>query len=382
MKRASPTNSEPADALRTRANPTALRLQNISAAYGAQTVLADITLEARAGELVALLGSSGCGKTTLLKIVAGLLQPTGGEVFFGEERFTDVAAERRGVGVVFQKPLLFPYLSVGENVAFGLKMRRTPRHETKRRVAEALCSVQLEGYESRRSGELSGGQEQRVALARALVTEPRVLLLDEPFSALDASLRAEMRALVHSLQRRSKITTLFVTHDQQEAATLADRIAFLHDGSLMQFGAPRDFHLAPATAEVARFFGWLVIEGTRHLNTIETALGRFNIAPREQAKDEPTLHDTDRSVLLAIHPARVRLVPSHASAERDSPNHFAATLESHVDLGRHIRYTFRLPSNRSLTVEEDAFDCRHRRPAHEREEFLLHISPDALIVFD
>ncbi len=345
-------------------------------------MLADITLEARAGELVALLGSSGCGKTTLLKIVAGLLQPTGGEVFFGEERFTDVAAERRGVGVVFQKPLLFPYLSVGENVAFGLKMRRTPQHETKRRVAEALRSVQLAGYESRRSGELSGGQEQRVALARALVTEPRVLLLDEPFSALDASLRAEMRSLVHSLQRRSKITTLFVTHDQQEAATLADRIAFLHDGSLMQFGAPRDFHLAPATAEVARFFGWLVIEGTRHLNTIETALGCFNVAPREQAKNEMMVHATNHPVLLAIHPARVRPVSPHAQADGNAPNHFTATLESYVDLGTHIRYALRLPSNRSLIIEEDSFDCRRQIPAHESEELLLHISPDALIVFD
>lgn len=353
--------------------PSALYLQNISAAYGSTPVLEGITLDVCAGELVALLGRSGCGKTTLLKIVAGLLQATSGDVFFGTEKTTHVAAERRGVGVVFQKPLLFPYLTVGENVGFGLKMRRVPAPETKARVAEVLRSVQLADFERRRTTELSGGQEQRVALARALVTRPSILLLDEPFSALDASLRAEMRRLVHNLQRQSEITTLFVTHDQLEAATLADRIAFLHDGKLMQYARPRDFHLAPHTPEVARFFGWLVIEGTRRATAIETIPGRFIVERRDD--------QTDGDVLVAIDPARVRLTSPDECADDDARNRFAAPLESVVDLGARIRFTFRLPSSRLLTIEEDAFSRRNCLALRIGEQVSLSVSPDAMIVF-
>ncbi len=334
----------------------ALRLQNIAAAYEAQSVLEDVTLEVRAGELVALLGRSGCGKTTLLKIVAGLLQPTRGAVFFGGENFTDVPTQRRGVGVVFQKPLLFPYLNVFDNIAFGLKMRGISKSETKARVAEALRAVQLEGYGSRRSSELSGGQEQRIALARALVTRPRVLLLDEPFSALDAALRAEMRALVSRLQRESHITTIFVTHDQHEAATLAARIAFLDNGRLLQTGEPRDLYLTPATPAVARFFGWLVVEGTRHATSTDadnsvgcdTALGRLNGTPHS-----PLTNSKDEAVWLAIHPAQVRIVTaSERSLTGDeTENLMSATVESVVDFGARITYTVRFVSGDLLTID-------------------------------
>lgn len=365
----------------------ALRLQNIAAAYGSQSVLEDVTLDVRAGELIALLGRSGCGKTTLLKIVAGLLQPTRGAVFFDEENFTDVPTQRRGVGVVFQKPLLFPYLNVFDNIAFGLKMRGISKGETKTRVAEALRAVQLEGYESRRSSELSGGQEQRIALARALVTRPRVLLLDEPFSALDAALRGEMRSLVSRLQRESNITTLFVTHDQHEAATLATRIAFLDDGRLLQTGAPRDLYLTPATPAVAKFFGWLVIEGTicgtstgaDHSVRCDTALGRLNGTPHSLLANRK-----DESVLVVVHPARARIVTASERRVTDdeAENVLPARVESVVDLGSRITYTLRLKSNDILTIDLSRDARNETQTAFTvNENICVGIPREAVLVF-
>src|SRR5262245_32949348 len=224
---------------------TALLLDRLTVNYGATRALGEFTLAARDAELIALLGPSGCGKSTALKVVAGLLTPANGDVFFDGVSVLKVPAERRGAAMVFQKPLLFPHLTVAENIGFGLKMRRLKKDEISARVAQALEWTQLEGYERRKPNELSGGQEQRVALARALVTEPRVLLLDEPFSALDENLRGEMRLLVRELQQRLRITTIFVTHDRREAMAVADRIALLLDGRIAQSGAPRDLLLNP-----------------------------------------------------------------------------------------------------------------------------------------
>ncbi|HEY6400508.1 MAG TPA: ABC transporter ATP-binding protein, partial [Blastocatellia bacterium] len=194
---------------------TAIRLDRLTVNYGATRALGDFTMAIDEAELVALLGPSGCGKTTVLKVVAGLLAPASGDVRFDGVSVLPVPAERRGAAMVFQKPLLFPHMTVAENVGFGLKMRRLKKDEIADRVAQALRLVKLEGYERRKPHELSGGQEQRVTLARALVTEPRALLLDEPFSALDENLRGEMRTLVRELQQRLRITTIFVTHDQR-----------------------------------------------------------------------------------------------------------------------------------------------------------------------
>ena len=234
---------------------TAVRLDGLSKRYGDVDVLRDLTLEVTPGSLVALLGPSGCGKTTTLRAVAGLIDPTAGDVLFDGRSVLAQPPERRPVAMVFQAPLLFPHMSVGDNVAFGLRMRGVGRAERRRQAEEALERVQLGGFTGRRPGELSGGQEQRVALARALVVQPSVLLLDEPFSALDAFLRTEMRELVRQLQRDLGVTTLFVTHDQEEAVVLADRVALMLDGSLQQYAAPEDFYAVPASLAVARFFG-------------------------------------------------------------------------------------------------------------------------------
>lgn len=236
-----------------------VRLERLSLSYGSNNVLSDFSLQINPGEMLALLGPSGCGKTTVLKLIAGLAQSDQGDVRFDGKPVTDTPAERREVVLVFQKPLLFPHMNVAENIGFGLRMRKNSEQEIQSRVTEMLRLVQLEGYGARRPNELSGGQEQRVALARALVTRPRVLLLDEPFSALDETLRVDLRFLVRDLQRQTGVTTLFVTHDQSEAASLCDRIALLLGGRIEQIDAPRDFYLKPRTVASARFFGWQII---------------------------------------------------------------------------------------------------------------------------
>lgn len=241
-------------------NGASLQLRRLGVSFGNRPVLDGLSLAVAAGELVALLGPSGCGKTTALRVVAGLLTPSEGEVLIAGVPQNGVPAEKRGAAMVFQNPLLFPHMSVAGNAGFGLKMRGIGPRQTAQRVAEALEMVQLPGFESRRPAELSGGQQQRVALARALITDPKVLLLDEPFSALDASLREDMRVLVRTLQRRLHITTLFVTHDQEEASAVADRIALMLDGTIVQQGPPADFYRRPLSPQVARFFGWQVLE--------------------------------------------------------------------------------------------------------------------------
>ncbi len=218
-------------------------------------VVHGVDLRVAGGTLTALLGPSGCGKSTVLRAVAGLLAPAAGDIVLDGRSVKDVPAERRPVGLVFQKPLLFGHLSAGDNVAFGLRMRGMPRTARRRRAAEMLERVGLAGLAERRVGELSGGQEQRVALARALVLEPRVLLLDEPFSQLDADLRGRMRELVRRVQRELAVTMLFVTHDQQEAAELADDVVLMLDGRVEAAGPPSRFYTDPPSLAAARFFG-------------------------------------------------------------------------------------------------------------------------------
>jgi ABC-type Fe3+/spermidine/putrescine transport system ATPase subunit len=230
--------------------------------------------------LVAVLGPSGCGKTTTLRLIAGLLDPTSGDIAFDGEPVLGVPPEKRGAVMVFQQHLLFPFMSVADNVAFGLKMRGVGRDETRRRVAEALALVQLPGLEARWADELSDGQRQRVALARALVVRPKLLLLDEPLSNLDPELREELRTEIVNLQKQLGITTLFVTHDQAEAVAVADRVALMMDGAIIQVGKPQDFYERPAEARVARFFGNLnIFPARKRGDVIETGWGDLSINP-------------------------------------------------------------------------------------------------------
>jgi ABC-type Fe3+/spermidine/putrescine transport system ATPase subunit len=333
------------DSLQTR-----VTIERARVSYDSQTVLRDFSIEVAPGESMALLGPSGCGKTTALKIIAGLLKPESGDVRFNEESVLNVAPEKRGAVMVFQKPLLFPYLTVAENVAFGLKMRRTPADQIQERVGSILRLLQLEGFESRRPNQLSGGQEQRVALARALVTEPRVLLLDEPFSALDENLRVEMRLLIRELHTRLGMTTIFVTHDQVEAATVADRIALLLDGAIEQVGSPRDFYTAPATLAAARFFGWQVI-----------AAG-----------------SGEGKKIVAFRPERARL--RAINGEKPKPDDLIGRLVAVTDLGTKLRYRLALADGTIVEIEEDNSALNHR--LFPGDQVLLELNRDHAIIVE
>ena len=252
--------------------------------------LHELTLTIKRGEFICLLGPSGCGKTTALNCIAGLLPVTGGTISLDERRIDLLPPEKRGFGMVFQNYALFPHMTVRRNVAFGLMMRRTPAAEIKARVARAFDLVQLTGHEDKLPGQLSGGQQQRVAIARAIVIEPPLLLMDEPLSNLDAKLRLEMRAEIRRIHRELGRTTIYVTHDQDEALSLADRIVVMKDGVVQQVAEPEDVYAQPANLHVARFMGYRnVIElnvGARNGNRVTLegqGLGLEGIAMQELA---------------------------------------------------------------------------------------------------
>ena len=233
----------------------AVTVDRVTHRFGSVVALDDVSLTFRQGEFVTMLGPSGCGKTTLLRIIAGFERPSAGRVLLAEADITRVAPHRRPLNMVFQRPTLFPHLDVAGNVAFGLRVAKVPRVERDARVAEALRLVRLEGYGKRRADELSGGQMQRIALARALVNRPRVLLLDEPLSALDLKIRLEMEVELRRIHRASGATFVYVTHDQREALALSDRVVVFNDGRVDQVGTPDEIYHQPASPFAARFVG-------------------------------------------------------------------------------------------------------------------------------
>jgi putative spermidine/putrescine transport system ATP-binding protein len=233
-----------------------LELKNVGRSFGGRDALVDLNLTIRAGEFIALLGPSGCGKSTALNCLAGLLPLTHGEILIDGKRVDVLPSEKRDFGMVFQNYALFPHLSVEKNIAFGLQMRNLPKAEINRRVAEGLALVKLEEHAKKLPGQLSGGQQQRVAIARAVVLEPRLVLMDEPLSNLDAKLRLEMRTEIRRLHQSLGLTTVYVTHDQEEALSLADRLVVLRDGRVQQIGTPEELHDHPANWHVADFMGY------------------------------------------------------------------------------------------------------------------------------
>ena len=233
---------------------TTVTLQNLTRRFGDSVAVNRLNLAIESGEMVAFLGPSGCGKTTTLRMITGLLLPSEGDVRFNGKSMLTVPTEKRGAVMVFQKHLLFPTMNVAQNVGFGLRMQGVKQSEIDARVSEMLGLVRLPGFEKRSAHELSGGQQQRIALARALIVQPNVLLLDEPLANLDANLRLEMRELIRTVQRDLRITTIFVTHDQEEAVMLADRVALMFDGVLQQYDTPQAFYDRPRTVAIARFF--------------------------------------------------------------------------------------------------------------------------------
>ena len=288
----------------------ALRLEKLVKRFGAHAAVDGIDLAVAPGEFVTLLGPSGCGKTTTLNLIAGFLAPDGGHIRLGGKLVEDLPPFQRDLGMVFQDYALFPHMTVADNVAFGLKMRKVGRDEIAKRVAEALALVKLDGFGGRRPNQLSGGQRQRVALARALVIRPTMLLLDEPLSNLDLKLREEMRTEISSLQRRLGIATVFVTHDQGEALTMSDRIAVMRDGKIEQLGSPAEIYERPATRFVAGFIGSINMVSAR-IDGAEGGLMRL-ATPAGPARARIDGAAEGSAVTLTIRPERLKLATGTA----------------------------------------------------------------------
>lgn len=349
---------------------TDVNLIELSKTYpGAATPALDkLSLELPSGKITALLGPSGCGKTTVLKIIAGLLYPNQGDVRFGGQSVLNIPAERRGAVMVFQNHLLFPYMSVADNIGFGLKMQRVDRRTINRRVADMLNLVQLPGYEDRRPRHLSGGQQQRVALARALIVQPRVLLLDEPLSNLDAHLRGDMRELIMTVQRQLGVTTIFVTHDREEAITMADQIGLMFDGQLHQSGPPPTFYEQPASAKVARFFGGVnFVPGVKQGNRVETVLGIF--------RGDNFCHLPDGPAMLTIRPEDLNL-NTNGHQENTAP----ATVQHSMYLGDRARFKIRAtcPAGQIAINLEAVTPTAHLARFSAGQPVKLYLPPDKI----
>ncbi len=281
-----------------------IELKNITKEYEGEPVLRGINLDIHDKEFVTLLGPSGCGKTTTLRIVGGFITPDSGDVYFGGKRVNDLPPYKRPVNTVFQKYALFPHLNVYENVAFGLRLKKTPESEVARRVGEMLELVDLKGFDRRSVNQLSGGQQQRIAIARALINNPKVLLLDEPLGALDLKLRKEMQIELKKIQQRMEITFIYVTHDQEEALTMSDTVVVMRDGTIQQIGTPQDIYNEPVNAFVADFIGESnILPGIMHRDyLVEFAGNNFECV---DSGFEPM-----ESVDVVIRPEDIRLVPA------------------------------------------------------------------------
>ena len=279
-----------------------IRVAGVVKRFGAATAVDHADLTVADGELFTLLGPSGCGKTTLLRLIAGFVQADAGEIRFGDRVVTGLPPHARNIGMVFQNYALWPHMTVAENVSYGLRIRKIPAAEVRARLDEGLRKVNLTGLEARYPGQLSGGQQQRVALARALVLEPDILLLDEPLSNLDAKIRVQVRAEIRQLQQALRITTIYVTHDQEEALSLSDRVAVMKDGRVLQVGAPKELYERPRTRFVADFVG------TNNLVDRGGARAPRPGAHRPHGHRRPSRHPERRRrrALRARHPAGER----------------------------------------------------------------------------
>jgi spermidine/putrescine transport system ATP-binding protein len=326
----------------------ALHLKAASKSFARHPVVREVTLDIRQGEFFSLLGPSGCGKTTLLRMIAGFEQPDAGEIVFPQAPPDGKPAYARDVNLVFQHYALFPHMTVEKNIAFGLEMASIPASDRSRRVEEALALVRLEGLGKRLPRELSGGQQQRVALARAIVTHPSMLLLDEPLGALDLKLRREMQVELKNLQRRLGITFIYVTHDQEEALSMSDRLAVMHHGRVLQVGTPDELYERPATRFVASFIG--------ETNFFEARVDRVRadyamvsvdgVGMKVAAFDEAA---EGLVWLFGIRPERIALARRRAAARA---NQFEAQIEESVYLGTDVQYRIRVGASLLLTVRE------------------------------
>jgi spermidine/putrescine ABC transporter ATP-binding subunit len=328
--------------------PADVVIDKISVAYGDTRPVDDLSLTVQAGEFLSLLGPSGCGKTTTLRAVAGFVTPQAGDIRIGGKSVSNIPANRRNIGMVYQDYALFPHMTVTENIAFGMKMRSFSRTEIEARIPRLLSQLQLPGFANRYPSQLSGGQKQRVALARALVFEPSVLLLDEPLAALDRQLRGDMQFELRELQRKVGITTIFVTHDQEEALSLSDRVAVLSNGKILQVDTPRGVYAAPAHRIVAEFIGVAnFLPGT--------VVGRggneslFEVAGIDSPLRLNGRHG-DGAATLLLRPENIRLHEPR-SLDRAPCNAMTGNVLNSVYVGTGIKYQVRLASGLIMRID-------------------------------
>ena len=349
-------------------------LDKITHRFADFTAVTDINLDVAGGELVALLGPSGCGKSTLLRIISGFIRQTEGRVLFDDNAVDHLAPSGRGVGIVFQNYALFPHMTIAENVAYGLQAHKWPREKIMPRVAEMLELVHMSEFAERKPRQLSGGQQQRIALARCLAIDPKVLLLDEPFGALDKNLRLDMQIEVKRLQREYGITTILVTHDQEEALSMADRIAVMSRGRIEQVSSPTEIYDKPRTLFVNEFVGTTNILHGEVINgqggqSLVRLNGRSEIAVSAEARFQPGTR-----VVVSVRPEQFRI----QTAPTDSS--IAGTIKSVMPLGAHVIYDIALPDGPSLKVSEPRETASELRAVGTAVN-LKPISPESCRIF-
>jgi putative spermidine/putrescine transport system ATP-binding protein len=354
-----------------------LLLSGISRDYGAHTALHPLDLTVRGGEFIALLGPSGCGKTTALNCIAGLLPLTSGSIELDGRRIDTLPPEKRGFGMVFQNYALFPHLTVRSNVAFGLKMRGTPRPEISRRVDEVLRVVRLTEHAHKHPGQLSGGQQQRVAIARAIVLEPPLVLMDEPLSNLDAALRLDMRAEIRRIHQQFGLTTVYVTHDQEEALSLADRLVVLDAGRVAQVGTPAELYGAPASAYVAAFMGYRNILSLKvdraESGSVSVSVSGHGVSLRGTPVDGTARIAAGDTVQAAVRPDDLRITEAAAPGDAAHPV-FEAVAEVVEYHGRTLHVVAATGAGQRVHVNSD-------RPVAPGDALALTADPDKVLVF-
>ena len=349
-----------------------VRLENVVKRFGDFTAVAGVSLDIPEGTIFTLLGPSGCGKTTTLRLIAGFEIPDEGRIYFDDEDVTFKKPYERNTAMVFQNYALWPHMTVYENIAFGLRLRKLPKEEVDKRVRWALQLVGLEGLENRYPAQLSGGQQQRVALARALVVEPRVLLLDEPLSNLDAKLRLKMREEIRRLQRKLGITTVYVTHDQEEAMALSDRIAVMNAGRVLQVGTPREVYRNPANLFVATFIG----RSTAVTGTIASVAGGFvtldagsGVVLQGRLARGKRLARGDKAIAI-MRPEDFDLEPEAGA------NELSGVVEMSMYIGSHTQVRLRLPNGQVIKPYVDP-DLQ----LAEGQRLTVYIPPEKVIVY-
>jgi iron(III) transport system ATP-binding protein len=350
-----------------------VRLHNLRKDYGPTPAVDGVSTTAPAGGLTFLLGPSGCGKTTILRMIAGFLEPTGGEIFFGDRPVSTVAAEKRGCGMVFQSYALWPHMTVAQNVAFGLEVRKEPKPEITRKVGRALELVRMGEYAERKPNQLSGGQQQRIALARAIVYKPDVLLLDEPLSNLDAKLRLEMRGEIRRIVDELKVTAIYVTHDQKESLSLADRMVVLRAGRIEQEGTPREMYERPANAFVAEFLG----ETNFLAGTVLGTCGHDGVRVRTSAGTLRSTMTEGRSVgdtlTVSVRPEALRMVDA-STIPADAPV-LRGTVADTVYLGEVAQHKVEC-GDTAVKV----FELNPRRTTRRGESVVMAVDADQVVL--